>query len=106
MVIISKTTLASFAKIHAAAKEPLNNWYEITKKSDWRKFSDVKNTFGSVDTIGNDRYCFNIKGNDFRLIVLMAFRIRTLYILWIGTHAEYDKLNKYSGAENVQYRKQ
>lgn len=105
MVIISKTTVAGFAEIHAAAKEPLNNWYEITKKSDWKNFNEVKNTFGSVDAVGNDRYCFNIKGNDFRLIVLITFRIRTVYILWFGTHAEYDKLNKHIGAENAQHKK-
>lgn len=105
MVIISKTTLAEYVKIHAAAKEPLNTWYDITKKSDWKNFSDVKNTFGSVDAVGNDRYCFNIKGNDFRLIVLIIFKKRTVFILWFGTHAEYDKLNKQTGAKNIKHKK-
>lgn len=105
MVIISKNTLVGFAGIHAAAKEPLNNWYAITKKSDWKDFNGLKNTFGSVDAAGNDRYCFNIKGNDFRLIVLITFKIRTVYILWFGTHGEYDKLNKLTGAKNVKFQK-
>jgi mRNA interferase HigB len=105
MVIISKTTLAEFGDRHETAKEPLNNWYGVTKKSDWRNFTDVKNTFGSVDAVGNDRYCFNIKGNNFRLIALINFRIRTVFILWFGTHAEYDKMNKMTGAKNLKLKK-
>ncbi len=58
-----------------------------------------------VDAVGNDRYCFNIKGNDFRLIVLIIFRTRTVFVLWFGSHAEYDKLNKSIGAANVTHDK-
>ncbi|HEX5552334.1 MAG TPA: type II toxin-antitoxin system HigB family toxin [Chitinophagaceae bacterium] len=105
MVIIAKTTPAGFTEVHAAAKEPLNNWYIIAKKAEWKNFNEIKNAFGSVDAVGNDRYCFNIKGNDFRLIVLILFKIRAIFILWFGTHTEYDKLNKQTGADNVNYKK-
>lgn len=73
-------------------RQALNNWYQIVKEVDWGNFNDVRNTFGSVDAVGNDRYVFNIKGNDYRLIAMIFFDKRTVYIRFIGTHAEYDKL--------------
>lgn len=105
MVIIAKTTLEKFSSIHKLAAEPLNTWYKIVKQADWRNFSDMRTTFNSVDNVGNDRYCFNIKGNDFRLIALILFKTRTVFILWFGTHAEYDKLSKTTGAGNVTHNK-
>jgi mRNA interferase HigB len=105
MVIITKTTVTGYGKLHSTAAEPLNNWYTIIKRADWGSIEDVKNTFNSVDAVGNDRYVFNIKGNAYRLIALILFSTRTVFILWIGTHAEYDKLNKHVGAANVQYEK-
>ena len=55
--------------------------------------ADVKNEFNHVDFVGNDRYVFNIKGNKFRLVAIIHFNIRTLYIRFIGTHTEYDKID-------------
>ena len=72
---------------------PLNNWYEITKIANWTKLSDIKEVFNNVDYVGNDRYVFNIKGNDFRLVAMIFFDKRTLFIRFIGTHSEYDKIN-------------
>ena len=103
MVIITKTTLEKYIRKHSLAAEPLNTWYDIVKKTDWSSFSDVRNTFNSADYVGNNRVIFNIKGNVFRLITLILFRSRTVFILWFGTHAEYDKLNKTVGAKNVEY---
>ena len=93
MVIIAKTTLTIFAKTHPTAAEPLNNWYEISRKCNWGSFSEIKETFNCVDAVGNDRYVFNIKGNSFRLVTMIHFTKRTIYIRFIGTHAEYDKIN-------------
>ena len=92
MVIIAKTFINIFAHKHPASKAALNSWHQIVKEVDWRNFNDVRNTFGSVDAVGNDRYVFNIKGNDYRLIAMIFFDKRTVYIRFIGTHAEYDKL--------------
>lgn len=92
MVIIAKTLINVFAHKHPASKAALNSWYGIVKEVDWGNFNDVRNTFGSVDAVGNDRYVFNIKGNDYRLIAMIFFDKRTVYIRFIGTHAEYDKL--------------
>lgn len=105
MVIITKTTLSDYGEIHDTAAEPLNNWHEITKKANWGSFADIKQSFNSVDAVGNNRFVFNIKGNGYRLITLILFKVRTVFILWVGTHAEYDKLNKHVGAANVQYVK-
>jgi mRNA interferase HigB len=59
----------------------------------------MKKTFNSVDAVGNDRYVFNLKGNQYRLVVLIIFRVRTVFILFIGTHKEYDKIS----ADKVEY---
>lgn len=93
MVILIKKTLLVFAEKHPSAIKPLNNWYEIAKTADWSKLSDIKNTFNSVDYVGNDRYVFNIKGNDFRIVTMIFFDIRTIYIRFVGTHSEYDKID-------------
>lgn len=93
MVIISKTILLEFSRRHPSAAEPLNSWYEITKQAQWKNFNEVRQTFNSVDAVGNDRYVFNIKGNRFRLVAMLHFDIRTLYVRFIGTHAEYDQID-------------
>jgi len=104
MVIISKTTITDFGIKYPLAVEALNNWYLTTKNVDWSSFATMKQTFNSVDAVGNDRYCFNIKGNEFRLIVLIIFRTRTIFVLWFGNHSEYDKMNKHNGAGNIEFK--
>jgi len=71
----------------------LDNWYEISKQNDWKNFNEMKKSFNSVDSVGNDRYVFNIKGNHYRLIALILFKVRTVFILFIGTHKEYDLID-------------
>ena len=92
MVIISKAIIREFITKHGDAEGALLNWYELTANEDWQNFNEMKNTFNSVDAVGNDRYVFNIKGNNYRLIALIIFKIRTVFILFIGTHAEYDRI--------------
>lgn len=93
IVIIKKTTLSDYATNHSNVNEALNSWYDIARKQDWKSFSDIKKTFNSADAIGNDRYVFNIKGNNYRLVTMIHFNIRTIYIRFIGTHSEYDKID-------------
>ncbi len=71
---------------------PLISWYNEVKKSDWANFSELKLSFNSADAVGNDRYVFNLKGNKYRIITLIIFKVRTVFILFIGTHKEYDKI--------------
>lgn len=93
MVIISKAILADFGGKHADSIDALNKWYETCKKSDWKNLNELKKTFSTVDFVGNDRYVFNIKGNKYRLVAMIFFDIRTMYIRFIDTHAKYDKID-------------
>ena len=93
MVIISKAAIRDFVKVHNETEVALENWYQLTSSADWSSFNEMKNTFNSADAVGNDRYVFNIKGNNYRLIALIIFKVRTVFILFIGTHKEYDKIN-------------
>ena len=93
MVVISKTKLVAFCETHADAVDALNEWYENVKTADWSDLKDIKNTFNSVDYVGNDRYVFNSKGNRYRLIAMIFFDVRTLYIRFIGTHAHYNRID-------------
>ena len=95
MVIITKGAIHSFANKQRTAKIPLNDWYEKTKKAQWKNFAEVRQTFNSADSIGNDRYVFNIGGNNFRIVAMIHFTIRTVYIRAILTHKEYDVINKF-----------
>jgi len=93
MVKLIKKTLLLFAEKYPSSVSALNNWYQVAKNADWNKFADLKNDFNSVDYVGNDRYVFNIKGNNFRIVAMIFFNIRTVYIRFVGTHAEYDKID-------------
>jgi mRNA interferase HigB len=93
MLIISKAVLRDFSKSDADSETPLEDWYELAKNADWKNFNEMRKTFNSVDAVGNDRYVFNIKGNSYRLIALIIFKVRTVFILFMGTHAEYDKVD-------------
>lgn len=70
----------------------VEDWYNKTKEAKWECFADIKKTFNSVDSVGNKRFVFNIKGNDYRLIVLIKFTVSHVLIRFVGTHEEYDKI--------------
>ena len=93
MRIIAKSTLVEYYSKNPQAKSALEEWYEKTKKSEWTCFADMKNTFNSVDAVGNQRYVFNIMGNHYRLVVVIKFTIGFVYVRFVGTHAEYDKID-------------
>jgi len=93
MRVISRSILVDYYTKHTSAKVALEEWYQKTVKSQWTCFDDIKRTFNSVDAVGNQHYVFNIKGNDFRLIVVIKFTISTVLIRFVGTHNEYNKIN-------------
>ena len=101
MVVISKSILNKFGEDHPESKEALLSWYNKVKNGDWRNYHELKNIFNSVDAVGNNRYVFNIKGNQYRLIALIIFESRTLFILFIGTHDQYDKID----ASIIEFKK-
>ena len=92
MVVISYKTIREYVEDHRDVEDQLNNWYTIAEKSDWANFNELRQMFNSVDSVGNDLYVFNIKGNEYRLIVRIIFRVRTIYVKFIGSHKEYDKV--------------
>lgn len=93
MVVIAKSTLVEFTKKNPTSTRAVMEWYEVVQEADWANFNELKNTNASADFVGNDRYVFNIKGNHFRLIAMIHFSIRTVYIKFIGTHKEYDRID-------------
>ncbi|MDO6432184.1 type II toxin-antitoxin system HigB family toxin [Flavitalea sp. BT771] len=94
MVIISRPVIRDFISRYPLSANALNEWYSKTMGSDWAQFSDVKKNWNSCDAIGNDRSVFDIAGNNYRLIAMIHFKKRTLYIRRVLTHKEYDVLNK------------
>jgi mRNA interferase HigB len=93
MVIISYSAIRDFYDKHPNTKDALNNWYRATLMADWSSFHEMKKMFNSVDAVGNDRFVFNIRGNNYRLVVLIFFDIRTVYIRFVGPHKEYNKID-------------
>jgi mRNA interferase HigB len=92
MRIVTFARISEFAKVHPDADTALRDWYKKTERSNWSCFADVKSTFGSVDSVGNSRFVFNIRGNEYRLIAIIIFASRKVYIRFIGTHSQYDKI--------------
>lgn len=93
MRIFTEQALQEYAESNLDVKVALQEWTTIVKQSRWTCFADVKKTFNSVDNVGNQHYVFNIKGNNYRLVVVIKFTIRFVYIRLIGTHSEYDKID-------------
>ena len=93
MRIIAKGTLRKFWLRHADAEEPLLAWYREVKKADWDTPASLKEMYGSASIVGGNRAIFNIKGNDYRLVVKINYRHRVVYIRFVGTHAEHDAVD-------------
>lgn len=96
MRIITKTAINDYIAKNPKAQRALIDWCEKTEKAQWKNFSDIKKTFNSVDYVGNQHYVFNIKGNDYRLVVVIKFTPKHVYIRFIGTHIEYDRISNIS----------
>jgi len=94
MVVISRPILREFIARYPLSAKALNKWYMETTKSDWSNISELKKTWNTCDAIGNDRYVFDIAGNNYRLVAMIHFKRRTLYIRRILTHGEYTELSK------------
>jgi len=92
--VVTPKRLKEYSKKNSTARIPLLHWYSIASKANWNSLADIKQDFNSVDYFGNNRYIFNIKGNDYRLIVIIIFISQKIYIRYIGTHSQYDKLDK------------
>ena len=93
MHIISHKKLRDFYEVHPDTKTSIEQWYYVAENAEWKCFADIKKDFNSVDGIGNQRYVFNIKENNFRIVVVIQFVIGRIYVRFVGTHAEYDKID-------------
>ncbi len=93
MRVHSLKTLREFWGKHTDAERALRGWFKTVEKESWNSFNEVKQTFGSSDVIRGNRAVFNIKGNKYRLIVKVNYDWKIVYVRFIGTHAEYDKVN-------------
>ena len=95
MRIISKRRLEEFYQQegHADSRIALERWYLKVCSAHWQNFSDMRMDFPSADYVGNQHYVFNIKGNKYRLVVVVMFTPELIYIRWVGTHADYDKID-------------
>lgn len=93
MVIFSYSTLRDFILRHPDAEEALDTWATTMKENRFKNIHEIKQFFNSVDAIGDDLFVFNIRGNKYRLITRIHFPVRTLYIRFLGTHKQYDKID-------------
>ncbi|QRR02102.1 type II toxin-antitoxin system HigB family toxin [Dyadobacter sandarakinus] len=93
MNVISFKKIRDFYEVHPDAKTYLTAWFKTVKRASWKDFNAVKKDFRTVDMVGDSRLIFNIKGNHYRLIARISYEHKRLMIKWLGTHAEYDKID-------------
>lgn len=91
MKVLGRDKLVEFSKRHAAAKGALDAWISDADSSDWKKPQDIKDRYRSADFLADNRVIFNIKGNQYRLVVKVRYQNGIVVVEWVGTHAEYDK---------------
>ncbi|WP_367119260.1 type II toxin-antitoxin system HigB family toxin, partial [uncultured Mucilaginibacter sp.] len=92
-------TILLFINKYPNARTALLNWYQEFIKASFENFNQLKSTYGNASIVSNERVIFNIKGNDYRLIISINFKRQAAYIIWFGTHSEYDKID----AATVKY---
>lgn len=93
MKILVKKTILYYSEKYPIAKTQLLIWYNEFSKFDFHNFNELKQVYGNASIANNDRVVFNVKGNDFRLVVSINFLQTACYVIWFGTHNEYDKIN-------------
>ena len=99
MRIIARRTLREFVarlkgrRDHPAVKTELDSWFAEASRARWASSADVKRLYASASIVGSDRVVFNIKGNDYRLAMAIDYEKSIIWIKWIGTHADYDRID-------------
>jgi len=97
--IIARKTLKRFveklrgSKDQKVVESALESWFHEVSKAEWETPADVLKKYANASIVGKDRVVFNIKGNDYRLIVAIDYARQIVFIKWLGTHAEYDKID-------------
>lgn len=93
MKVVAVRTLRQFWARHPMAEHPLKAWHDEARQAGWQRPQDIKDHYGSASFLGSNRVVFNLKGNDYRLVTAIAYRVGVVYIKFIGTHAEYDRID-------------
>lgn len=93
MRVIAISTLREFWEKHPQAEIPLRSWFADASRADWKTPNDIKAAHRNASFVGSNRVVFNIKGNDYRLIVAVHYNREMMYIRFIGTHKEYDAID-------------
>jgi len=93
MNIVTRRTILYYINEYPLAASSLKTWYDEFLKTEYRSFNELKKVYGNASIIANNRVVFNIKGNSFRLIISINFTKQATYLIWFGTHAEYDKID-------------
>lgn len=99
MRIIARSTLKRFldsligSKDYKTVKSALDSWFYEARHADWKNPIDVVKAHANASIVGSDRVVFNIKGNDYRLVVAIHYRLQIVFIKWLGSHAAYDKID-------------
>lgn len=93
MRVIAIARLRQFWEKHPDAEVPLRAWYAAASRAQWRTPADIKAAYRNASFLANDRVVFNIKGNDYRLVVAVRYEKGIMFIRFIGTHREYDRID-------------
>lgn len=95
MRIVSHKKLKEFYETPGRedSRVALERWYHITEEAEWKNLAELKRDFPSADYVGNQHYVFNIKGNKYRLVVVIKFVMGYIFVRFVGTHTEYDGID-------------
>jgi mRNA interferase HigB len=93
MRVVSRSTLITFWEKHRDSEQPLKEWFSEAENASWNSPDEIKQRYASADPLPGNRMVFNIKGNTYRLVVKIHYNTGVIYIRFIGTHAEYDKID-------------
>lgn len=93
MKILHRERIDKFSAKHADSLRPLQRWIDTVEEATWQNHAELKEVFPAADYVGNSRYVFNIKGNSYRMVVVVTFVAGILSVCFIGTHEEYDRID-------------
>ena len=93
MRIISRKALREFWEKHPDSRQQLQTWYVDVKHAQWKKPADIKRVYKNASFLADNRVVFNVKGNKYRVIVVVEYRFEAVFIRFVGTHQEYDRIH-------------
>jgi len=91
--IISRKALRTFWDDHPDARQALQTWYADVKQAVWKSPADIKRVYRNASVVANNRVIFNIRGNQYRLIVAVQYQFQIVFIRFVGTHQDYDRVD-------------